>query len=171
MTYCHASCSKKGQIKIQQMAFVLVAILIFFSIVALFYFSISARTLRDDAESIREQETKEVVRKMAGTPEFSWEIDDCASCVDFDKVLALKNRKGYDGFWRDIPYLEVVRVYPSYGKECSKTSYPECDSVKIVESDSDFVTHSAFVALCRYDERIDNERCDLGRIIMGFELT
>lgn len=44
MDYYHVSYSKnknnKGQIKIQQMAFVLVALMIFFALVSLFYFSV-----------------------------------------------------------------------------------------------------------------------------------
>jgi hypothetical protein len=71
----HAGFSKnrKGQMKIQQMAFVLMAIVIFFALVSLFYFSIRIRSLQKSALSLREEEAKELIRKLAVTPEFSFE--------------------------------------------------------------------------------------------------
>ena len=44
--------SSKGQMKIQQMAFVLVALMIFFAIVTLFYFSIRVQVLQKDVVTL-----------------------------------------------------------------------------------------------------------------------
>ena len=98
MNYCHVNYSKRGQIKIQQMAFVLVAIMIFFSFAALFYFSLSVSKLKGDAEDLREKEVKETVRRLAGSPEFSWTVYDCPTCIDLDKVMVLKDLESYNGF-------------------------------------------------------------------------
>ena len=177
MNYSHASCfnmrkkrEKKAQIKIQQMAFVLVALMILFTIAGLFYFSIISKNLKGDVKGIREQEVIQTVRKMAGTPEFSWTATDCASCVDFDKALVLKERKSYKDFWRNINYLQIKRVYPSYRDiECAKGIYPECDIVTIIDEKTNTITHSAFVSLCRYKAEKDFSVCELGKIIIGFE--
>ncbi|MCH7568199.1 MAG: hypothetical protein IIA87_02145 [Nanoarchaeota archaeon] len=159
---------RRGQLKIQQMAFVLVTLMIFFSMVALFYFSIRYSTLRSDVEEIREQEVIETVRKMSGAAEFAWSIEDCASCIDLDKVLVLKERQSYQNFWRRIPFLQVKKIYPvSEEKECTRQNYPDCSTITIVDEDTNIVTHSAFVALCRYEA--GENKCELGKIIMGFE--
>ena len=170
MNYCHVNYSKRGQIKIQQMAFVLVAIMIFLSFGAMFYFSLSVSKLKGDDEDLREKEVKETVRRLAGSPEFSWTVYDCPNCIDLDKVMVLKDLESYNGFWKRIPLLKVERVYPRYGNgECTRDKYPECDKITIIETGENVIAYSSFVSLCRYDNLIDSERCELGKLIMGFE--
>jgi hypothetical protein len=176
MNYYRVGCfnrggrSCKGQMKIQQMAFVLMAIFIFFAIVGLFYFSVSTGSFRSDVEKIREQEAIESVRKISGTPEFAWTVYDCAACIDFDKILVLKEKASYKDFWKGVPYLKIERVYPRYeSEECSRGVYPECNSITIIDSGRNTITHSSFVALCRYDSGNGFDRCELGKVIMGFE--
>lgn len=159
---------KRGQLKIQQMAFVLVAIMIFFGFVALFYFSVRIGTLEGSVEDLREQEVKESVRKMTGVGEFAWTVDDCSACVDLDKVLALSEREAYEDFW-GVPFLQVVRVYPSFEGECTRENYPRCGQITLVDSGANSVAHSAFVALCRHESSESYNKCELGKIIMGFE--
>jgi len=162
----------KGQLKIQQMAFVLVALMIFFAIASLFYFSIRYNNLEEDVESLREQEVLETVRKMSGSAEFSFTSGgDCSACIDLDKVLMLKERASYKGFWKNIALLQVTRVYPVYGNgiECTRENYPNCDVITLVDEDKNFRAHKAFVALCRYEESEDYNKCELGKIIMAFE--
>lgn len=174
MKILHVSCfrNKRGQLKVQQMAFVLVALIIFFSMVALFFFSVSYSGLQKDAETLREKDVIETVRKMSGTPEFaSTSAGDCNSCIDLDKVLMLKERESYKGFWKNIALLQVSRVYPVYGDEieCTKENYPECGTITLVNENKDFRGHKAFVALCRYEEVEGYNKCEMGKIIMAFE--
>lgn len=151
------------------MAFVLVAIMIFFAIVLLFYFSIRYNSLQDDVETLREEEVLESVRKMSSTPEFIWNAEDCAGCIDMDKVFVLKGRESYSGFWKNIALLQIIRVHPTFeGEECVEANYPECDKITIIEEDSDFRAYSSFVALCRH-ELEGYSKCELGKIVMAFE--
>ncbi len=160
----------KGQFKIQQMVFVLVAIIILFGIVSIFFVSIRFGSLRSEVDDQRKEAVFEQVRKMAGTPEFIWtSSSDCSACVDMDKLLLLKNRTSYKGFWKDISLLKVSRVYPKYQtEECNLNSYPECNSITLVKGD-DISAYESFVSLCRYDGDIGQTRCEMGKIIMGFE--
>jgi len=160
----------KGQFKIQQMVFVLVAILILFGVVSVFFISIRFNSLHDEVENQRKEAVFEQVRKMAGTPEFIWiSSDDCAACVDMDKLILLKNKTSYKGFWKDISLLKISRVYPTYQtEECSLISYPKCNSITLVQGDN-YESYESFISLCRYDGDIGQTKCDLGRIAMGFE--
>ena len=160
--------SKKGQFKIQQMAFVLVALMIFFVMVSLFYFSIRLGSLREDAGFLEEQEARELVKKLASTSEFSFSAGSgsCESCVDLDKVLMLKGKKSYDKFW-GLDFLEIRKVYPSIqGKiECTRSNYPDCNILTIVESENFGSPSDAFVSLCRWEsEKGGYVKCELGRI-------
>lgn len=161
----------KGQMKIQQMAFVLVAIMIFFGLSALFFFSIRIKSLQQDAESLREAEVKALVQKMSSSPELSWELTDCASCIDLDKALILKDRQSYSGFWK-LPLLQIEKIYPkenSTAIECTKANYPDCQTITIVKENKDYIAHDAFVALCRHEQLPDaHEKCELGKLIIGF---
>ncbi len=165
MTYYHVNYSKKGQMKIQQMAFVLVALMIFFGMVALFYFSIRIANLGQDAQRLSEEQAKETVRKMGSAPEFIYSVSDCAGCIDMDKVFFLKGRKDYKNFW-SLDYLQIEKLDSTYNGECNGGNYPNCKTISIINSTSDFGSVvSSFAALCYWNK--DNggyTKCELGRI-------
>src|SRR3989338_2188061 len=98
MTYLSVRYSK-GQLKIQQMAFVLVALMIFISMVGIIFFSVYLSDLKKDVQDLRDREAREIVRKIASSPEFIFTAESCASCVDFIKVLKLKGLNEYKKFW------------------------------------------------------------------------
>ncbi|MDP4039903.1 MAG: hypothetical protein Q8P57_04985 [Candidatus Pacearchaeota archaeon] len=160
----------KGQVKIQQMAFVLVATIIFFVIVAIFYTSIKFSSIKEEASDFRKQEVIESVRKISGSPEFLWgNFGDCAGCVDLDKAFLLKNRNSYQNFWKDVSLLQIIRVYPLYStEECTPQSYPRCNQITLTKKEN-YESYEAFVSLCRYNSGIEQDECELGKIVMGFE--
>ncbi|MEK6924774.1 MAG: hypothetical protein AABW71_00875 [Nanoarchaeota archaeon] len=172
MTWVHARYSKmnKGQFKIQQMVFIIVAIIILFGIVSVFFVSIRFSSLRGDVEDLRKDAVLSQVRKIAGTPEFNWiASDDCSSCIDLDKVFLLKERNTYNGFWTDTSLLRVSRVYPLHeNEECTTESYPRCNQITLVNS-GNFEAYESFVSLCRFDQDIKQNKCEIGKILMGFD--
>lgn len=152
------------------MAFVLVAFILLFGLAALFYFSFKLNSLKSAATDIRHEQAQELVRKMSASPEFAWTVDDCASCVDEDKVFALKNITSYTGFWgNNIGKLQIKKVYPSDNKtiECTRANYPSCNTITLINKKSNYTSEEAFVALCRFDSLYSETRCELGKIVMG----
>ena len=159
----------KGQIKIQQMAFVLVALMIFLALVALIYISFRVENIKGDVEDLGDQEARELARKLSGTPEFAFTAEDCSDCIDLDKVLVLKERKTYKDFW-NLDYLQVERVYPKGDGECTKANYPNCGTITIID-DEVWTPAQAFVSLCRWeDSKGGYFRCELGRIYASGDL-
>lgn len=160
----------KGQLKIQQMAFVLVATMIFFSMVFLFYTVVRYSFLEGEVEDLRSQEVLESIRQISTTSEFSWTREDCSSCIDMDKVLMLKERESYKGFWKGVPLLQIERVYPKYeAQECTTQNYPECNVISIIEEEKNLVARSSFVSLCRYEPIENYYKCELGKVRMAYE--
>ena len=153
----------------------------FCQIVLLFFFSIRFSNLQEDVEDLREQEVIETVRKMSGAAEFVWELGgDCAACIDLDKVLILKGRRSYEGFWKKIVFLQVSRVYPVFGSdqdgvlediECTRENYPDCNLISIISEEFVGTGVSNFVALCRKDGESGRvqDKCELGKLIVGYE--
>ncbi len=161
----YSNIGKRGQLKIQEMAFVLVALMIFFGLVALFYFSIRLSDVREDAALQREAEAQALVRKLSASPEFAWTATSCTGCIDMDKVLLLKERQGYKGFW-ELEYLSVEVIAPQKEGECRKENYPDCRSITIVNKSKEFGTPvGAFVALCKQEFNEQGYvKCELGKI-------
>ena len=159
---------KKGQAKIQEMAFVLIAIIIFFAMVALVYFSIRLYSLRGEATTLGEETARETVRKLSDIPEFSWAKSGCSNCIDLDKVLALKGMIAdgtYKDFW-DLDYLAIRRIYPERtAGECTSSNYLDCTTISLINKTADYGSPvSAFVALCGFDAGSNGIKCELGKI-------
>jgi hypothetical protein len=151
--------------KIQEMAFVLVAMMIFFGLVALIFSSINLNKLSKQSEGLRENDARELVRKISGTPELSFTATTCSNCIDIDKALVLKNQKAYYGFF-NLDYMMIERVYPSKKGECTIGNFPDCGRITIINSSGFLSAPYSYVSLCRYEGSIDKGyyKCELGRI-------
>lgn len=160
---------KRGQLKIQEMAFVLVMIMIFFGIVALIFSSISLSNLRKEAGILKENAAEKLVVKLASSPEFNFPID-CENCIDMEKALALKYNKRYtEEFW-NIDYLAIEQIYPRLEGECVKGNYPNCNTTTIVgEKEGAGKISAAFVSVCKWDEGALYYKCGIGRILASGE--
>ena len=164
MMACHATYSKKGQLKIQQMAFVLVAMMIFFSMVALIYISFRIKSLETTALSSKEDIARELAKKIVSSAEFAFTAEDCSSCLDLDKALIVSERSSYKGFW-NFDYFVIEKIYPSEKGVCTRASYPNCETIVLANSTNYEKTTTAFVALCRWEEKHHGYKCELGKII------
>lgn len=173
---------KKGQIKIQEMAFMLVAIILFFILVGLFAASIVFKNISRGAEDIKEDQTLAAVTNLAESGELVC-TKARANCVDGDKLIALIGQKKYEEFW---PFVSLsVLKSTGFAKnesnwvECSKKNYPDCDVFNIydrnrlLEKDDgkriDENVLSSFVALCRIEMEANTpyESCEMAMLLAG----
>lgn len=159
----------KGQMKIQQMAFMLVMIVIFFLMVGMVFFSIMFSNLRSTAEDLRQNEAKEIVKSISGSPELAFTSSrDCTQCIDFDKALYLKEmiQSGvYSGFW-SLDYLVIEKVDPSLNGpiECTPVNFPDCTTITLIGNDNPGLAPAAFTSLAHWDKDMNDFRYDFGRI-------
>lgn len=165
---------RRGQVKIQQMAFVMLAVTLLFVLVGMFFLAGFLSGLRDRATEIREDDARLLASKLANSPEFSCSKDLLVSdCIDFDKLMALKNHaEEYGDFW-GVKKLSVIKAHPAPSSspvECNQGNYPDCDYVELIPGEES-VGVSGFAALCR--KEIFNgrgyDRCEIARIIVGYE--
>jgi len=170
--------NKKAQMKIQQTAFVLIAVTMFFVLVGMFFLNIQMSGMEETAGLLREREAQQVVSKLANSPEFScgssFEGEIRGTCVDFDKVMALKKEieknKEYGELW-GVEGIELRKAYPYEGEpiKCTEENYPDCNKVTIIESNK--TGSDSFVSLCRkadlgYDTK---SKCVIGKLIVNYE--
>lgn len=160
--------SSKGQLKIQEMAFVLVAIFIFFGLAALFFFTVSLGNLRENVSDLEGEQARQLAFAFAKSPELSWSDDTCPHCVDSLKALLLKNHRDvYLNYW-NMDYLVIETIYPEKTGECTIQNYPNCKTITLANRTDYYGTPaSAYIAICRH-ERISSggsyPTCELGMI-------
>lgn len=157
--------------KIQEMVFTLVALMIFFAMVGMIYFSINVVGLREKVQELRDKEARESIKKISGMAEFTFTpTTDCTSCIDLDKVIFMKSNRAYEELW-SFDYL-VIEILDSKlpNQECTAANYPDCNKVTLIKKTGDFGAASgAFVALARWDPNIGWFRYELGKIYASGE--
>jgi hypothetical protein len=165
----------KAQIKIQEMAFMLVAVFFFFILAGLFVFSVFYLNAIKEANKIKEFKTLSSITNLANSPEFNC-VDLKSNCVDSDKLITLIDRKIYKNFWQ-FSSLKVVKE-SAFNKtedkmiKCNSENYPDCDVFLIYDNKiKNERLISSYVALCRaeYAEGY-YEKCEIAELIAGNEV-
>ena len=168
--------NKKAQMKIQQMAFMLMAVFVFFALVAMFVIVFKFSGLKESASVLEEKNAVLLVSKLANSPEFTCG-DSFGSgkvnCVDADKIMILKEHMGdYSGFW-GVSNIEIRKTYPEATNEiiCTRANYPRCNLIQIVSEETSGTGVSNFISLCRKDSLEDSsyDKCEIARLIVSYE--
>jgi len=163
--------NNKAQLKIQQMAFMLMAITLFFVLVGMFVLVISTSNLKQTAIELQEKNALSLVSKLANSPEFSCGEafgSQKINCIDADKLMMLKeNLAKYENFW-GISNIEIIKE-GSGTTICNLVNYPNCDIIKLYPEEISS-EYSNFVALCwkdSFDGRI-YDKCEVARLMVGY---
>ncbi|MFH1823094.1 MAG: hypothetical protein ABH817_00030 [archaeon] len=155
---------KKGQLKIQEMAFVLIAIVILFALVLLFFTRIELFKVKGVAEQTREERALFMLRAIAAMPELRCSVSTSESaCIDLDKLKAFEElNAGYKPFWRNnfIQKIRIDEVYPG------KNEYLLFEDKLNEESTQGY---STFIPLCQF--HLGRTNCSMGRITITITTT
>jgi len=169
--------NKIGQMKIQQMIFMIITVTLLFVLVGLFFLSITLNNLKRTATNLGEEDAMMLVSKLSNSPEFSCGNSFGTSrtnCVDFDKVMALENEiSKYSDFW-GVAKIEVRKIYPNQGDTlCTLENYPNCGVINILDKKVNAAPASSnFVSLCRKetDNKIIYDKCELAILLVSSEV-
>lgn len=162
----------KAQLKIQQMAFMLMAITLFFVLAGMFVLIISTSNLRESALALEEKNAMLLVSKLANSPEFSCGESfgsNRINCVDGDKIMMLKeNIAKYAKFW-GVSNIEI-RKTDGNQDTCNLVNYPNCGIIKL-RSTNITSEYSNFVSLCwkdTFEGRI-YDRCQVSKLMVSYD--
>ncbi len=166
--------NKLGQMKIQQTAFVLIALTLFFVLVGLFFLGFYLQSVKEDVSELNSRQAKLLVSKLANSPEFTCGTafhSKYADCVDSDKVLILmQNSSRYKNFW-GVDDIKIWKIHPSAThEECNVLTYPDCTTYNILESGTVGVYESNFISLCRIEQEGGKSytKCELARLMVSY---
>lgn len=164
--------NKTAQLKIQQMAFMLMAITLFFVLVGMFVLVISTSNLRETALALEEKNALLLVSKLANSPEFSCGRafgSSRTNCIDGDKMMMLKeNIDKYSEFWG----VENIEVRKTDGNQviCNTGNYPNCGIIRL-NSKNITSEYSNFVSLCWKDtyNGVTYDNCKVSKLMVGYD--
>ncbi len=167
--------SKKAQLRIQEMSFMIIAVVLFFALVGIFVITIVYTNITERASKVAEEETLASLTALSDTPEFSC-VATKTNCVDGDKLISLLDKDIYQTFW---PFSSL-RVIKSSGFEkteielieCTIANYPDCDVFNVYDKNvRDEKVIASFVALCRKDFEFEAyDKCEIAKMIAGTKL-
>lgn len=154
---------KKGQMKIQEMAFVLVTVIFFFALLFLFFARFQYTQLQKTSEEIRELRTVTMLRVVASLPELrcssSFGKATEVACIDKDKLRAFDEhlglRKKYENIWKSayITNVTIDEIYPEGQK------YVVYDRT----ADKSTRTYSTYIPLCEETTQ-QKSKCNIAKI-------
>ena len=140
--------NNKGQLKIQQMVFMILAITIFFILAGLFFLALKVTNLERDAQELNQDKAVGLVNKISSNPEITFE--GIPNSIDADKLMVLKDSKTYPSFF-GVDGIIVQKVYPVESNEeilCTTSNYPDCNKIKLF-THSEVASTQSFVSWCR----------------------
>ncbi len=165
---------KKAQFKIQQMAFMLVAVFIFFTLVALFFLQMNLADLRSSAQNLEKEQAIAALSAWSEMPEFS--CDDMSSyCLDEDKLYILGGENYislYQNFW-PIASIRVYKVNSDFSVLGEiKCPTLNCNYYDVYDSGQiEVQRYSTYVSICRTTRREGSvlRECELGILSIGMK--
>jgi hypothetical protein len=172
--------TKKAELKIQEMAFMLVAVVFLFVVIGLFGLAIFQESMYEEFNSINEQRTYAAVNNLADSPEL-YCVSSRSNCIDADKLISLINKSDYINYY-PFSSLKVVKMSgfeKSYEEMalCNFFNYPDCELFIIFEKEDKGIVSenvkSTFVSLCYKEYDIATgytyDKCEIAKILAGSE--
>ena len=158
---------KKGQLKIQEMAFVLVGVVVLGVLVVLFFVAFQNKELTQNAAYYREQRAITLIEMVASMPELrcssSFASTSESVCLDQDKVMTFNSSKAiqndYESLWENsyVSKIEIEEVYvnSSVRKGSTYTIYSK-------DSNENTQTYATYADLCSDD--LSGLTCKIAKI-------
>ena len=165
--------NKKGQLKIQQMIFMLLAVTLFFILVGLFFIAYKTTTLQKEVATLKKDKADGLVGRIAGNPEFTFEGK--SNAIDADKLMILQTENKYvfvengrkKTFW-GVEGIIVRKIYPlGEDIECTRDNYPDCNLIKLFTKENS-APSSSFVSWCtkKNFQGTNYDKCELAEIMI-----
>jgi len=134
--------SHKAQMKIQEMAFVLLALALLAVIATIFFVKFQSEKLAEAGELAKQQTAISLLDKIASMPELS--CSEGEICIDKDKALIIKNEQDkLANLFQGIKEARIKPIYPAI-----KPIYPAGGDIIFYQSGKANESYQTFVNLC-----------------------
>ncbi|MFA5061141.1 MAG: hypothetical protein WC494_02410 [Candidatus Pacearchaeota archaeon] len=160
---------KSAQMKIQQMAFMILAVFLFFILVGLFFLSIELRGIKQKATILNEEVVISSLQVISDMTELSYDSKESLT-LDEDKLRVLPTISEYDSFW-GVSSIKVYKIYPA--REIIKCPAQNCNYYEIYDNGQKNVKeYSTFISICKKVKELGYvyDRCEIGKISVGVKI-
>lgn len=161
--------SKEGQMKIQQMALMIIAVFIFFVIAGLFVLNIKLKGLGIGAENSAKEETEALINLISTMTEFNYlHSKSCSDCLDGDKLAVMTSKTNYSKLW-PIASLKVHIIHPPFTQEIKCPSI-DCNYYEIMGNyQNETKELSSYVNVChkKMEDFKVYDDCELAKVSIG----
>jgi hypothetical protein len=160
----------KAEMKIQQMAFMILAVFFFFILVGLFFISWQFKDTKSSFEELKREQAISALKTLASLPEFSCESSEL--CLDEDKLIVMANKKEYRTFWQ----VSSIKAYKIVTNSSQKIKCPssDCNYYEIFSSGNINVEeYSTYVNICKKisESGYVYDSCEVGKLVVGVKLA
>jgi len=155
-----------GQMKIMQMAFMILAVFIFFVLVGMFFLVIQFRDIKGDVARVEAEQAISSLETIANMPELNFD-SRWSMAVDEDKLKVMSGEFGnnYDNFW-PVASIRVYKIYPAFS-EPKKCPGSDCNYYEIYDSgQTNIKTYAAFVSICSKVGGGASNYCEIGKMVV-----
>jgi hypothetical protein len=154
------------------MAFMIIAVFIFFGLVGLFFINIQVSKIGSNAASLQRDQAISSLQVIADMPELSFS-DVETMTLDEDKIKIMSGEFGqdYELLW-PVASIEVYKVYPR-PTQFVKCPAQDCNYYKIFDNgQTSKQTYSTFVSICskRKEGRSIYDKCEIGKLVVGVNI-
>jgi len=159
----------KGQMKIQQMAFMLMAVFFFFILVGLFFLGIMFRDVGDSAQQLQQDQALSSLQVISDMPELSYSSGR-AMTLDEDKLRIMSSNfsDAYGDFW-PVASIKVYKIFPRQ-EEFVKCPALNCNYFEVYNSGQRGVLeYATYVSVCKRvrEAGYTYDRCQAGKLVLG----
>jgi hypothetical protein len=162
---------KNGQMKIQQMAFMLVAVFFFFMLVGLFIIRVQLGNVSETAARLEQEQAIESLAVIANMPELNCD-SSTPLCLDKDKMRILSRSSfDYGDFW-PVASIKAYLVSSEFETEILCPGI-DCNYYEIYNNgQSNKKEVSTFISLCEtvMESGYVYENCEVGKLVVGVKI-
>ena len=158
---------RRGQMRIQQMTFMIVAVFFFFVLVGLGFVSYQVKSSKGGFEDLQKEKAVESLQTLTNMPELT-----CgALCLDEDKLEIVSKMPEYKEIW-PVQSIKVYKIFPAFNRTilCPNVN---CNFYQLYDSgQKNLKEYSTFISLCKKIKEAGYvyTKCEMGSLVVGVKL-
>lgn len=161
---------KKAQFRIQQMVFMIVALMFFFILAGLFFIGYQYKQVKVNFSELEKEQAISFLSVMQSMPEFSYSSKDSRTigiCLDWDKLQIISSKSSDFSELFPVETIKVIKAFSETIKQCPGDN---CNYYVIYDSGKkniqEYETYSCFCKK-QSENSVSYDKCELGRLIVG----
>jgi len=159
----------RGQMQIQQIAFMILAVFLFFILVGLFFLRIQLGDMKKSVVQLQTEQAISSLNVISDMPELSYDSHESLS-LDEDKLRIMSGNLGsyYSEFW-PVASVKVYKIYPKFD-ELVKCPALNCNYFGVYGGGQESVkTYSTYVSICKKikESGYVYDKCEIGKLVVG----